>query len=499
VRTPFLGESKSATPDEERSEGSVFAFSTFRALWRVVLIFAFSRSLGLLREVGTAAFFGTTAVADRIGTAFIISSVATIVVSEAVGASAFRKLSRDRASIASLHAWAKRSMPVAISAYAILGVPLAAFMTSGDRGSHWEGPLLVIALTPCVATSMLAAVGGALLTLEGRIGRVTASQACWSGGSLLGVAVIAAGVHSPLPLVLGWSVGNIAGLLVIESAVDIQGPTMIINGIALLRPSIAVTFAYTLIAFQSITDRIIASRLQTGAIAALGYADRIHLIPVGFVLAVYGPAILGDLMNRDRLASVNISQSALHLERLARIATPAAFLAIAFSPVILQVILGHGEFGAKSQVLTLGALDGLMCGIVCTSLTLSLLRVTQALGSLKYLPLVTGVSIVGNLLVSLGLSFVLGIAGIALGTSLMTMVTATLQVKLLEKDLGDNWSRTVMRSCLLPAMMVLIVGGGVAVLAYEGLVDTQGRILICFVGAAITILTQRLTQQQPCS
>jgi putative peptidoglycan lipid II flippase len=489
MSTPFVGEQKGAADD---AEGSTFAFSTFRALRHVVLIFAFSRGLGLLREVGTATFFGTTANADRIGTAFVISSFATTVVSEAVGAAAIRKLSRDRATSASLYAWAKRSMPMAMVVYAVLSIPLAALMTFGDGGNRWEGPLLAVALMPCVATSMLAAVGGALLTLDGRIGRVTASQACWSGGSLIGIAAIAAGWHSPLPLVLGWSAGNIAGLLVVRSAVEIRGPRIRISGIALIRPSLAVAFAYTLLSFQSITDRIIASRLQTGAIAALGYADRFHLIPVGFILAVYGPAILGDLMNRRRVASVNVSQSALHLERLVRIATPAAFLAVALAPLILRVVLSHGEFGSQSRILTLGALDGLMCGIVASSLMLVLLRVTQALGSLRYLPLVTGISVVGNALVSVGLSFVLGVAGIALGTSLITMITATLLVKLLERDLGREWYGEVVRSCLLPAMMVLIVGGAVAVLAYEGTIGSLGRIVICLVGAAATAATQRL-------
>ncbi len=490
--TAFVGEQKRT----DGGEDSTFAFSTFRALRHVVLIFAFSRSLGLLREVGTAVFFGTTASADRIATAFVISSLATSAVSEAVGAAAIRRLSHDRASSASLYAWAKRSMPVAMAAYAVLSIPLAALMTVGDGGNRWEGPLLAVALMPCVATSMLAAVGGAVLILDGRIGRVTASQACWSGGSLVGIAAIAAGWHSPLPMMLGWSAGNIAGALVVRRAVEIQGPRTRISGIALIRPSLAVAFAYTLLSVQSLTDRIIASRLQIGAIAALGYADRFNLIPVGFIVAVYGPAILGDLMNRGGDTSANVSQSALHVKRLVSIATPAAFLAMALAPLILRVVLSHGEFGTRSRVLTVGALDGLICGIVTTSLMLALLRVTQALGSLRHLPLVTGISVVGNALVSVALSFVLGVAGIALGTSLMSMITSALQVKLLQGNLGREWYGELVRTCLLPAMMVLVVGGAVTVLAYEGTIGSLGRISICLVGAAATAATQRLMVRQ---
>jgi len=484
---------KSSIPDDAGDvEGTSFAFSSRRGLQRIALILALSRGLGLLREVGTAAFFGTTASADRIGTAFVISSFATLAVSEAVGAAAISRLSRDRTTSASLYAWAKRFVPAAMAGYVVLSLPLAAFITSGDPGNGWGGPVLALALTPCVATAMLAAVGCAVLTLEGRIGRVNASQACWSAGSLIGIGVVAAGWHSPLPVVLGWSAGNVVGFLVVRRSVEIRGPSISIRGAALIQPFLAVAFAYSLLSIQSITDRIIASRLQTGAIAALGYADRLHLVPVGFILAAYGPAVLGDLMNKTRDTSANASRAALHMRRMVRIAAPATFVAIALGPLFLRLLLSHGEFGAQSRTLTLGALDGLMCGIVATCLTLVLLRVTQALGSLKRLPLVAGVSVVGNLLVSLGLSLVLGLTGIALGTSLVAVLTAALQVKLLERDLGREWYVDVARSCLLPATIVLVVGASVAVLSYEGVIGSPARFMICAGGAIATTITGRM-------
>jgi putative peptidoglycan lipid II flippase len=479
----------------EGASGSTFAFSSFRAFRRLVLIFALSRGLGLLREVGTAAYFGTTASADRLGIAFVISSFASTVISEAVGAAAISRLARDSTASGSLYAWAKRSVPVAMLAYVVISMPLAALVTYGESGNGLEAPVLAAALAPCVATAMLGAVAGARLTLDGRIGRVTASQACWSAGSLIGIAAVAAGWHSPLPVVLGWSAGNVLGFLVVRRGVDIPGSSVRLNAVNLIRPTLAVAIAYSLLSFQSVTDRIVASGLQTGAIAALGYADRFHLIPIGFIFAVYGPAILGDLMSPRLTPSMRTSRSALHLERLVRVASPMAFLAVAFAPFILRVVLGHGEFGTRSRTLTLGAFDGLMCGIVATALMLVLLRVTQAAGSLRRLPLVTGISVVGNVVVTLGLSAVLGIAGIALATSLVTMITAALQVKLLERNLGRAWYRHVVQTCLVPAAMVLIVTGAVAVLAYEGWIGGQGRVLICLAGLLATYATQRVAMR----
>lgn len=481
----------SASDTSVRVEPAPFAFSSFRALQRLVLVFAFSRGLGLLRETGIAAFFGTSAGADRIATAFVISSFATTAVSEAVGAAAIRRLSRDRRAARSLYAWARRGAPAAMLAYGLLSVPLAVLITAGDGGDRWAGPLLVLALTPCVATAMLTAVGGALLTLDGRIGRVNASQACWSAGSLLGIAAVAAGWHSPIPVAVGWSAGNLAGFLVIKSAVDIRGPRVDLGVRRLLAPSLAVAAAYSLLSIQGITDRLIASRLRTGAIAALSYADRLHLVPVGFILAVYGPAVLGDLMNGERGAKANAAQSAAHMRRLVLVAAPCTLAGLAFAPLILRVVLGHGEFGAASRTLSLGALDGLVCGIVATSLSLALLRVTQALGSARRLPLVTGVSVTANVLVSIALSFPFGVAGIALGTSLVAMITASLQVKLLGRDLGRSWSRELSRSCLLPAAIVLASGAAVTVGAYEGAIGGGLRVLICLGGLATIALVRR--------
>jgi putative peptidoglycan lipid II flippase len=479
--------------DPENSGGAPrFAFASLRGFQRVALIFALSRSLGLLREIGIAAYFGTSGSADRISTAFVISSFATTAVSEVVGAAAIVQLSRDRMTSASIYAQAKRWIPAATAGYIVLSLPLAALITRGDGGGSWDGPLFTLAMAPCVATAMLAALGGAVLTLEGRIGRVTASQACWSAGALAGIAVVIAGWHSPLPVALGWSAGNVVGFLVIKRSVDIRGPKISMSASELVRPYLAVAFAYSLLSIQSITDRLVASRLQRGAIAALGYADRLHLFPVGFILAAYGPAVLGDLMNRKHDPEAAALHSTRHMQRLVQVATPATFAAVAFAPFILRFLLGHGEFNGAATTLTLGALDGLLCGIVATCLTLTLLRVTQALGSLKRLPLITSISVLSNLIISVGLSFVLGLAGIALGTSLVAILTAILQAKLLEAELGRAWFTEVARSCLLPAAISLAVGALVTVLAYEGVIGDAGRFLICAGGAAAAAMTARL-------
>ena len=466
-------------------EPAPFAFSSSRASVRLVLIFGLSRGLGLLRETGIAAFFGTGTGADRLAAAFVISSFAVTAVSEASGAAAIRRLSADPSSGASLLRAAKRWSPAAMLAFVAIGAPLAALLTAGEGGEWWVSPVLVLALTPCVATSMQAAVGGAQLTLEGRIGRVTASQACWSGGALLGIAAVAAGWDSPLPVALGWAAGNVVGYFVVRSGVELSGPRLDIGLRRLLGPSLAVAGAYSLLAGQGITDRLVATRLETGAIAALGYADRLYLVPVGFILAVYGPAVLGDLMNLRKDVSLAASQSALHLRRLVRGAAPCALAGLAFAPLILRLVLGHGEFDEQSQTLTLGALDGLLCGVVATSFSLALLRVIQALGSVRRLPLVTGVSVTVNLVVSLALSFPFGVAGIALGTSLTAMVAAILQLNMLERFLGRDWLFVVLRSCLLPAAVVLVTGTAVTVLAYEGVIDEGGRIGICLTGALV--------------
>lgn len=490
---------KNASTQYTRSEGasgSTFALSTFRAARRLVLIFAVSRALGLLREVGIAAYFGTSASADRIGIAFVISSLATTVVSEAVGAAAIARLGHDRQASGSVYAWAQRSLPAATVCYLVLSMPVAGLVTSGDRGNLWEAPLLAASLAPCLGTAMLSAVGGALLTIEGRIGRITAAQACWSAGSLAGIAVVVAGWHSPFPVVLGWSVGNVVGFVVVRSGVHISTSGSRPRTIDLIRPGLSVALAYSLLSFQSITDRIIASRLQTGAIAALGYADRFHLIPVGFIFTVYGPAVLGDLVSRGRTTGLRASQAALHLERLVRVATPLALLAVAFGPVILHVVLSHGQFGAKSRTLTLGAYDGLMCGIVATALMLVLLRVTQAAGSRRGLLLVTGISVAGNLILTLGLSLVLGIAGIALATSVVTMLGAAVQTKLLARHLGSAWYAHVARTCLVPASAVLAVAGTVSILSYEKVLSGEGRVVICAAGMVATLAVQRVTSKR---
>ena len=82
----------------------------------------------------------------------------------------------------------------------------------------------------------------------------------------------------------------------------------------LLRVGAPLAIGTALMVTQSITNRAVAARLDTGDVAALGYADRLFLLPVGFVLAVVGPRYLGGLTTAavtgsgDRLGRVALDQ-----------------------------------------------------------------------------------------------------------------------------------------------------------------------------------------------
>ena len=243
-----------------------------------------------------------------------------------------------------------------------------------------------------------------------------------------------------------------------------------------------------LIALQGVTDRIIAGRLEVGDIAALGYAT-MPRIPTGFVFAFFAPAVLGALAARSASGVAGIGEDAIgRLRQVVMWTCWLTLLAVAASPVIIDLVYEYGAFDARSSDATVAAFDGLAAGIAATSLSLVLLRVMQATLPLRTLAAVAVSAVMLNAVASLLLSSWFDLYGVALGTSLTSCVTGAIQVALLTRRFGSAWGRQAEFGCVAPVVAAFAVTAAVGIAANAGAMTTMLRIGLALAAVPFLIL-----------
>jgi putative peptidoglycan lipid II flippase len=466
-------------------------------LARLSGVYAGSRVLGLAREITMAVLLGTSAAADRVNVVFVVSSVATIVVGESVYASCVRSLGSafhtDRwlADYAALLRSVRRVAAVAAALYVAIAPPLSLLILGDGGGSARETVTLSLLLTPAIAAYSILACVNARLTLERRFVLMNSVQVLFSLGSVMA----ALGACAAFPdlaaeaLVAGWSLGNVTAVLILlRRAGPLTKPGKhAISASRAVRYGLPVAGAYALIAVQALTDRAVASRLETGAAAALGYGDRLFLVPVGFVLAAVGPLVLGSLTHAARTGSRGVSEAARdQLSLLSAAALPIGILFTGAGPLLVAHLLGYGAFDRSSVDITIEALDGLSFGLAVTSVNLGLVRVMQATGHVKALMAFAGLGALFNLLLSVAGAASLGVLGITLATSATAVLMVFGQLGYLQRQLGADWASRIRRTVALHLTAGTIATGLLVIGFHQGWFGEVGRLALAAVLAAVT-------------
>src|SRR6478735_3951676 len=101
---------------------------------------------------------------------------------------------------------------------------------------------------------------------------------------------------------------------------------------------------------------------ESGAVAALYYADRIFQLPLGFVGVAMGTVVLSEMAaSRENARDDAMLGRALALGLA--LAVPAAVALAALAEPIVSVLFEHGRFGPEDRVRTAGALAAFALGL----------------------------------------------------------------------------------------------------------------------------------------
>jgi len=222
-----------------------------------------------------------------------------------------------------------------------------------------------------------------------------------------------------------------------------------------------------------IIDRTLASTLDVGSISALNYSNKLN----GLVLGVFISAIttvifplLSNEANRDNIDGVKNTMG-YGINLILFITIPATVGLIVLANPIIEIAFQRGKFDIVATLMTSRALIFYSIGLVAMALRSLLYRVYYSLQDTKT-PMINGViSVVLNIILNFVLVKLMDYAGLALATSVATIIATIVLLYGLRKKVGSlgikGYIITFMKTGLASSIM-----GLVAYLVYNGLYET---------------------------
>lgn len=229
-----------------------------------------------------------------------------------------------------------------------------------------------------------------------------------------------------------------------------------------------------------LVDRMLASGLIEGSISALNFADRI--VTFGFRVVSMSIAVVIFPMLSEFKASSDMNKLKDTVLTSINIAVllilPITFGIIALRNPIIQILFEHGNFDAMDTTRTSSALLFYSIGMLSFGLRDILSRVFYSLHDTKT-PMFNGlIALCVNIVLDLLLINLMGHNGLALATSLTSIVTTIFLVCFLRKKIGCI-SELKIILVILKSIIASLFMGGIVYLFYNLILSLfPDRILI---------------------
>jgi putative peptidoglycan lipid II flippase len=457
---------------------------------------AVSRVAGLAREILAAALFGTTGLVNAFTLAFQVPNLLRSLVADSALSAAFipvfteleendqgeeaRRLVMTLAALFSL-------VIGLITLVAILIAPWVMPAIGGFEGEAADKLVLYTQIMfPIVPLLALTGLVMAVLQIGGKFGVTAFAPVLWN------VLIIAVLVLSVLTLdgddrLIGYAVGIVVGTLgqllflipFFRSLGPFPRPRELWNEhvqkvIVLMLP---VVIGLGLINVNLVVGSSIASEVNPDeGVQPLNFAFRLYLLPQGIFSVAVSTVLFPDI---GRLAARKATDALRRtvtsgLRQIFVVLVPASVGMILLAEPIVRLVFEYGEFDAGSTDITSGALVFYSLGLAFNGASLLLIRTFFGLQK-PWLP--TAVAGVGAVLfapLAIGLAEVMEIDGIALATSIVSLVTFVVLFALLRRELGGMDTRLLAHGFIL-SLAIGLIAGALAFAVWTLLDDVLGR------------------------
>jgi len=499
-----------------------------RAAGIVSLATLASRVLGLIREQVFAAFFGAGFAVDAFQVAFRIPNLLRDLFAEGAMSAAFvptltRVQEREGPEAAMrLANLVVNFLLVTVSTICLLGVLFA------DRLVPWMAPgfgqvpgklelttQMTRIMTPFLLLVALAAAAMGVLNTR-RIFFVPAIAP-----TMLNLALIAAGfVLSPLcprfglqPIVgmaFGVLLGGLGQLLIQVPSLYSQGfrwrPAIsfrdpgVLRIVTLMAPA-AVGLAATQV--NIFVNTFLASMLRQGSVSWLNYAYRLMQLPIGLFGVAIATVTLAEVSRHAaRREMPELKRTISFSLRFGLFLTlPATMILMALAHPIVALLYQHGRFGPEDSVQTAQALWGYAVGLSAFSAVRVLVPVYYSLGMTRVPVTISFVTIAVNIVLNILLMHPLQHRGLALATSISSVLNFVLLFEMLRRKIGPMGGRVLARAAskiflasLLAALAAFAVATGLGrAMGPTGLIARLAVVLAGLLTASIVYLAATFT------
>jgi putative peptidoglycan lipid II flippase len=455
------------------------------AATRVAAGILVTRILGFVRERVFAHYFGNGALADAFRAAYRIPNAIRNLLGEGTLSASFipvyaGMLERGETDAARRLAGAVASLLVLAAGVATgVGIVLAPVITAvvapGFAGPTREITVrLVEIMFPMSGVTILAAWCLGVLNTHGRFFIAYAAPSLWNIAQI-GTLVALGGVLAGARLAVALAFGALAGSI-LQLAAQLPGTLRLLGrfhwSLSLATPGVRrvlaawgpVVVGAGVVQISSVVDTQLASFLGAGAVAVLGYAQLIALLPISLFGVSVAAAALPELSreaagNRTAAAGAEVAAGA---RRILFFVVPSAFVFAAFGDHIVAILFQTGRFDATDTDVVAGVLAAYAVGLPAQASIKLFASGFYAAGDTRTPVKIAAVAVVLAAGLAAAAMQVLGPAGIALGTAVAAYVNVGLLLAALRRRvgaLGTDGSRRV-ATILLGA--VIGTGAGLA-------------------------------------
>ena len=411
-----------------------------------------SRILGMVRDMVVASYFGAGAAADAFFVAFKIPNFLRRLFAEGAFAQAFVPVLteyREKRSFAEVKLLVDRTagmLGLILTALTALGVVMSPYLIMlFAPGFHNEpskmqlaGELLRITFPYLLLISLTAFCGG-ILNSYGRFA-VPAFTPVLLNVSMIGATVFLTPFFAEPVMALAWGVfiAGVAQLLfqmpflwkmrLLPRPRVVKDDPGVKRIMLLMLPAL---FGVSVSQINLLLDTVLASFLQTGSVSWLYYADRLSELPLGAFGIAIGTVILPALSRQHATAKPEDFSATIDwaLRMVLLVGVPAAVaLAILAEPLIATLFF-YGAMTANDVTQAAAALQAYSLGVLTFMLIKVLAPGFFARQDLKTPVRIAIICMVVNMVLNLILIWPLQHVGLALATSLASMLNTGLLLR----------------------------------------------------------------------
>lgn len=446
-----------------------------KAIMNIMLITVLAKMLGFAREILLSYYFGASGISD----AYLISQTIPGTIFQFVGAGLMTSFIPVYLSVFSKQGKGEAdkftntviSMVLIFSTIIIILLWVFPYQIVGAFASGFQGETLEYAVT-------FTKIGILSLYFSSLIYVFTSYLQANNSFTIIALAAIPNSVMIMLSIFLGskvnltlLSVGSVVAVFIqlffiwtqiyktkFRVRLNFQFKSPYIKEIYLLMLPVIAGISVNQI--NVLINKTIASRISTGGVSALSYADSLIMFVQGVfaqtIATVYYPTIT-RLVAENKETELKVTISEL-LEGMLYLLLPMSVGTMLLSTPVVNILYGRGAFNENAIVMTSQVLGFYAVGILGYGFREILSRIFYAFHDTKTPMMNATLGMVLNIILSILFSRYIGIGGLALGTSLSSIITSILLIIHLKKKMRTFFSSKLLKNYLKIGLATGIMG-----------------------------------------